>query len=230
MSTLDRTKAPSLPPLIAGQRLDRAAFHERYTAMPPHTRAELIGGIVCMPSPTSAEHGDDNGPVFVWLEYYAEHTPGVRANLGSTILLDDLGEPQPDASLRILPDHGGRTRTEGGFIAGAPELVVEVARSSRRIDLGAKKADFERAGTPEYIGFELDPDRVHWFLLHDGRFVPLLPGPDGIYRSKVFPGLWLDPAALVSGNRARLRAVVDQGCATPEHAAFAARLAGGGAP
>jgi hypothetical protein len=66
---------------------------------------------------------------------------------------------------------------------------------------------------------------VYWFVLRNGRFAELPPGPDGIYRSEVFPGLWLDPQALLQGNRRRLRAVVELGCATPEHAAFVARLA-----
>ncbi len=41
----------------------------------------------------------------------------------------------------------------------------------------------------------------------------------------MFPGLWLDPIALLEGDMRWLRSVVDQGCATPEHAAFVARLA-----
>ena len=229
MSTVDRplpaTPATPLPPLVPGQRLDRATFHERYAAMPPRTRAELIGGIVNMPSPMSLDHGDENGPVFIWLDYYGEYTPGVRPNLGSSLLLDNLGEPQADCSLRILPEHGGQVRHEGGYIVGAPELIVEIARSSRRIDLGPKKADYERAGAREYVVFELDPDRVHWFILRAGRFEPLPPGPDGLFRSEVFPGLWLDPVAVFAGDRVRMRAAVDRGVATPEHAAFVARLA-----
>ncbi|MGP0067659.1 MAG: hypothetical protein ACLQGP_29195 [Isosphaeraceae bacterium] len=77
----------------------------------------------------------------------------------------------------------------------------------------------------EYIVRAIDPDEVLWFTLRKGRFVDLKPGPDGIYRSEVFPGLWLDPAALLIGDTRRLRAVVDLGCATPEHAAFVAKLA-----
>jgi Uma2 family endonuclease len=224
MSTLDRPPSMKLPPLAAGQRLDRATFHERYAAMPPNTRAELIGGIVHMPSPMSSDHGDDNGPVFIWVDYYAENTPGIRSNLGSSLLLDDLGEPQADVSLRVLPEFGGQVRHEGGYIVGAPELVVEIAKSTRKTDLGEKKADYERAGVREYIVVELEPDRIHWFIRRGDRFETLLPGPDALFRSEVYPGLWLDPAALFAGDRRRLRAVVDQGLATPEHADFVARL------
>jgi hypothetical protein len=53
----------------------------------------------------------------------------------------------------------------------------------------------------------------------------LRPGPDGIYRSKVFPGLWLDAEAIFSEDLDRLIEVLEQGLATPEHAAFTAKLA-----
>ena len=225
MSTVDVPRKTTTPPLVAGQRLDRATFHERYEAMPPATRAELIGGIVHMPSPLSRDHADENVPPVVWLDYYAEHTPGVRGGINASIFLGDYGEPQPDCALRILPECGGRTRHAGEFIAEAPELIVEIAKSSRRIDLGPKKADYESAGCPEYLVVAIDPHLVHWFVLRDGRFAPLAPGPDGIYRSQVFPGLWLDADALFAGDRPRLRRVVDRGIATPEHAEFVAMLA-----
>ena len=56
MSTIDRSTPVASPPLVAGQRLDRVTFHERYERMPPNTRAELIGGVVYMPSPLSYDH------------------------------------------------------------------------------------------------------------------------------------------------------------------------------
>jgi hypothetical protein len=71
----------------------------------------------------------------------------------------------------------------------------------------------------------MEPDEVLWFKLRQGRFIELPAGPDGIYRSEVFPGLWLDPQALISGDTRRLRAILDMGCASPEHASFIARLA-----
>ncbi|MFI5459734.1 MAG: hypothetical protein ACHRXM_30280 [Isosphaerales bacterium] len=37
--------------LVEGQRLDQPTFHALYEAMPPGTQAELINGVVLMPSP-----------------------------------------------------------------------------------------------------------------------------------------------------------------------------------
>ena len=48
-----------------------------------------------------------------------------------------------------------------------------------------------------------------WFVLRKVRLFDLPIGSDEIYRSESFPGLWLDPAALLRGDTRHLRAVVD---------------------
>jgi hypothetical protein len=230
MSTGERAKRKTFLPLEPGQRLDRPTFHERYEAMPPDTRAELVGGVVYMPSPSSNDHGEQNNDVGGWLFHYKRFTPGVRSPNDATVILDELAELQPDCQLRIPFELGGQTQLdESRYITGAPELIAEIARSSRSFDLKQKKADYERAGVVEYVVVELDPDRIHWFTRRGTRFVQMRPGPDGIYRSNVFPGLWLDPAALYSQDLDRLIQVLEQGLATPEHAAFVAKLAAAGA-
>lgn len=216
---------PGLPPLVEGQRLDQRTFHALYKAMPPGTRAELINGVVSMPSPVGTSHSRAHHASSAWLNYYQEHTPGVDGLDNASTALGLKSEPQPDLTLRILPECGGRTRDEGGIVAGVPELLAEISHTTRYIDLGPKLEDYERVGVQEYVVRTVEPDAVYWFVLRDGRFVQLQPGPDGIYRSEVFPGLWLDPQALIRGDRRRLREVIERGCATPEHATFVARLA-----
>ena len=211
--------------LVEGQRLDQPTFHSLYQAMPPGTRAELIDGVVHMPSPAGIEHGEAQVPVIVWLSYYAENTPGVREMDNVTTILGWKSEPQPDGVLRILPAAGGRTWDVEGFIHGAPELVAEVAKATRFVDLGPKLSDYERGGVQEYVVRAIDPDQIYWFGQEDGALKKRRLDDDGLYRSVVFPGLWLDPVALVEADTRRLRAVVDLGCATSDHAGFVARLA-----
>jgi hypothetical protein len=104
-------------------------------------------------------------------------------------------------------------------------LVVEIAKATRYVDLGPKLNDYERAGVLEYVVRTFDPDEIYWFAQEQGALIQRPIGDDGLYRSSVFPGLWLDPAALLGGDTRRLQAVVDMGCAAQEHTAFVARLA-----
>ncbi len=141
-----------LPPLEAGDHLDQAAFHARYQAMPSAYRAELIGGVVFVPSPLSLEHGVYHALVMTWLGSYWVETRGTRAWDNATAILDDTSEPQPDSALIIDPAYGGQTSvSEDGYATGPPELIVEVASSSASIDLHAKRRAYEQAGVLEYV-------------------------------------------------------------------------------
>jgi hypothetical protein len=218
------TTSPAPDTLIEGQRLDQPTFHALYEAMPPGTRAELIDGVVYMPSPVGPAHGIAHVPVIVWLAYYAEQSAGLEVMDNTTTILGWKGETQPDALLRILPEYNGRTRIEEGYLHGPPELVAEVSKATRYVDLGPKKAEYERAGVLEYVVRAIEPDEIYWFVQEQGMLVRKPIDDDGLYRCTVFPGLWLDQVALLKGDTRRLRAVVDLGCATPEHNAFLARL------
>jgi Uma2 family endonuclease len=227
MSTVDRRPPapPTIPLLVDGQRLGQAEFMRRYELTPPGFTAELIGGVVHVASPLSRPHGRGSLVLTTWLGVYYSRTPGVEGLENATTVMDDLGVPQPDAQLRILPECGGQTRDEGQYVGGAPELIVEVGKSSRLFDLGAKRADYERAGVREYIVVTINPDDVHWHTRRGKKLVKVRPDHDGLYRSKVFPGLWLDPVALLNGDIAAVLATLDRGLASPEHAAFVAQLA-----
>src|SRR5262249_23607221 len=97
------------------------------------------------------------------------------------------------------------------YIEGAPELVAEVATSSVSYDLGKKLNVYRRNGVREYVVWRVLDRQVDWFVNRDGRFGPLPPSADGIFRSTVFPGLWLAPAALVQGEKAVVKAVLQRG-------------------
>lgn len=229
MSTVEErstvTATTDAPLLFDGQRLGRDEFMRRYELTPPGFKAELIGGIVHVASPLSVPHGSGSFDVTTWLGLYRARTPGVQGLNDTTTLMDDLGVPQPDSQLRILPECGGQSRDEGDYVGGAPELVAETARSSRKLDLGGKRDDYERAGVREYVVVALDAKEVHWHVRRGDRLVRIDPDPDGLHRSAVFPGLWLDPAALLNRDMAGVLTTLERGLATPEHAAFVARLA-----
>jgi len=176
-------------------------------------------------SPLKPRHGRYSVRIIRWLGEYEEATPGTEVLDNTTNILGPDSEPQPDGSLLILPECGGQTREDRkGYLHGAPELIAEIGSSTESIDLHAKKADYEKAGVREYIVVALRTEKVFWFVRRRGKFKDLVAGPDGIYRSEIFPGLWLDPSALLRRDSRRLLAVLRQGLASPEHAAFVAKL------
>ncbi|MBI3466414.1 MAG: Uma2 family endonuclease [Planctomycetes bacterium] len=215
---------PELPPLTNGDHLDQPTFHARYEAMPADFRAELIEGVVIVSSPQSTLHGIVQRIVNGWLWYYEVHTPGTQGAMNFTNILGMRSEPEPDCGLWIAPAFGGRTRPVGKYTAGPPELLAEVSLSSEAYDLHSKKRDYERAGVLEYLVVMLREQRVVWFVLRDGRYAEMPPDSDGIYRSTVFPGLWLDPQALLSQDSPKLLETLHRGLADPSHQAFIDRL------
>jgi Uma2 family endonuclease len=229
--SVDRLVKPSaprdvIPPLVDGDRLTRDEFERRYDAMPGLKKAELIEGVVHMPSPVRYDqHSSPHSSLVGWLWVYRAGTPGVGSAADGSIRLDDDNMPQPDAFLFIRPERGGRVRiSEDDYIEGGPELVAEVSASSASYDLGEKQAVYLRYEVCEYIVWRVLDRAIDWFVRRDGQYERLEPGDDGILRSQVFPGLWLDPAAMIGGDSARVLAMVQQGIASEEHADFVARL------
>src|SRR3954470_15933773 len=92
-STPSRPGPTDLPPLEAGDRLDQPTFHARYEAMPSAFRAELIEGIVHVPSPLKAKHGGPHGKAMVWAGFYESRTPGTLAFDNTTHILGEDSEP-----------------------------------------------------------------------------------------------------------------------------------------
>jgi Uma2 family endonuclease len=213
----------AIPPLYNGDRLTQAEFHRRYEAMPEDVKAELIGGVVYMSSPLRRPHGTYHFKLSLVLGLYEAATPGTEGGDNMTTILDNEREPQPDLLLRILTEYGGQSHyNDDEYLVGAPELAVEVAHSTESIDLGGKRLDYLRTGVLEYLVVCLRERAIHWFHFPSRR--KLRPDKQGVWRSKVFPGLWLDGPALFARDSARLMAAVQQGVADPEHAAFVARL------
>jgi Uma2 family endonuclease len=107
-------------------------------------------------------------------------------------------------------------------VEGAPELLAEIAHSTRAIALHQKRDDYERAGVIEYLVLCIEERELRWFHFPSGEM--LTPNRRGVSRSRVFPGLWLDVPALLERDTPRLAATVRRGLASREHASFVRRL------
>lgn len=215
-----------VPFLEQGDHLSREEFERRYESMPGVKKAELVEGVVHMPSPTRAEHhGSPHFDLIIWLGMYKVSTPGVRGCDNCTVRLDHANEFQPDALLYIEPDCGGAIKlSDDDYLEGAPELVAEVAASTASLDLKTKLQVYCRNGVKEYLVWRVADGVMDWFILRQSQYESLSVGPDGIGKSEIFPGLWLAASALTQHNMNAVLQVLQQGLASPEHAAFVQTL------
>lgn len=92
--------------------------------------------------------------------------------------------------------------------------MVEVSQGTRVRDLVDKRADYQRHGVSEYLVLVVEESHAIWFIREEsGRFVELSPA-NGIFQSRVFPGLWLDPEALFQLDYKRTMATLNEGLAS----------------
>lgn len=221
-------RALKVPPLENGDRLTREEFEQRYLGMPHVKKAELIEGMVHVPSPVSHDYHGEQHTTLTWLlQHYVVFTPGTFASDNTTVKLDNENELQPDVFLAVRPECGGSVRIDRkGYVNGAPELVAEVSGSTVSIDLGKKLGVYEGHKAREYLVWRVYEDAIDWHVLTRGKFALLSPDPaDGLLKSRVFPGLWLDAAAMLGNNLAAVLAALTRGLESPEHKAFVAKLA-----
>jgi Uma2 family endonuclease len=215
-----------LPPLESGDRLGAAEFLRRYEEMPQVKKAELIEGIVYMPSPVRFSHGAPDSLIQGWLVYYSARTAGTEAAGNVTVRLDAENVPQPDALLRLLPECGGQTRLDAAdYLEGPPELIVEIAASSVAIDLHDKLRAYRRAGVREYLVWRVLDGQFDWFVLENDEYRPNAPDAQHVIRSPHFPGLALAVDALLARDSAKVLDVLQSSLQDAAHAAFAAQLA-----
>jgi Uma2 family endonuclease len=218
------TKSLNIPPLENGDRLTRSEFERRYQAMPNHQKAELIAGIVYVASPLRiTQHGNPHARIMTWLGSYWVVTPGVELGDNSTVQLDQYNEPQPDALLRIQTG-GQSTVNNDGYVEGAPELIVEIAASTVSLDLHQKLEIYQLHQVQEYLVWRVEDEQLDWFQLQQGKYLKLQTDIEGILYSQMFPGLWLDQNALLTGNLAKVLRVLQKGLASGEHQSFVEKL------
>lgn len=211
-------------PLLAdGMRLPLEEFLRRWEQMPEVKFAELINGVVRMPSPVSDDYSSPHGVVAGLAFAYQAATPGCRLNLDGTYRLGpDL--PQPDVALRLLPEYGGRaTIGADRLVYGPPEFAAEVSLSSALKDLTEKHELYRTAGIPEYLVVLPTRAELRLYQLRGGDY-HTKPADAGVLKSDVFPGLWFDTAAVLALDAAAAAAAVQRGLASAEHAAFVQQL------
>jgi hypothetical protein len=89
--------------------------------------------------------------------------------------------------------------------------------------LGAQASRCPQSG-PETRASRERQRVVRWFVLQDGTYRAVGVDARGLFKSTVFPGLWLDAPALLRHDIRQVMATLQHGIETPEHAAFVQQL------
>ncbi len=66
---------------------------------------------------------------------------------------------------------------------------------------------------------------IRWHRLTTKGYQRVSPNAAMIWKSKVFPVLWLDGKAMLANEAAKVLATLQEGSHSPEHAAFVKKLA-----
>jgi Uma2 family endonuclease len=192
--------------LEAGDHLSREEFHRRYLARPDIKKAELLDGVVYMPSPIRIRHhARPHGFVVAWLGQYVASASDVILAPNGSVYLDGQDEVQPDAFL-WRPEPGGPILTDDDYLEGAPQLVVEISASTATYDLHVKKEAYRRNGVREYVVWRVLDEAIDWFRLQDGQYALIAPDAEGVVESEQFPGLRLHVASMLAGDLAAVLA------------------------
>jgi Uma2 family endonuclease len=78
------------------------------------------------------------------------------------------------------------------YLDGPADLVIEIVSSeSVGRDRGDKFYEYAEGGVPEYWLIDPQRQRVDFYRLVEGEYIPLLTGKEGKYESQVIPGFWL---------------------------------------
>jgi Uma2 family endonuclease len=205
------SRSPAPVELENGDHLAVGEFLRRYEAATHVKKAQLIEGIVHMPSPVRADlHGEPDGLIQGWLFSYSLKHPHLRSYPNTTLVLDGDNAPQPDAILCSQPTAKGRVwLNEKGYLCGAPELICEITSSSSAVDLHEKKRAYARAGVSEYIVWLTAEKKVLWLALGSDGYAPLKADAKGKITSAIFPSLILNTKALLKLDRAKVIAALE---------------------
>jgi hypothetical protein len=217
------TVAEQVQPLCQGDNLDRDEFMRRWEALPEIKKAELIGGIVYMPSPILVDHGDADVNVAGWLMVYEVATPGRASGHNTTAYLLDA-VPQPDlrlVSFRTMAGHPG--------LRGNSCTVLRSwwPRYPRQVHPVTCTKSWNFTGTPtsrNMSRFCSTSGKLRWHVLEGREYQVVEPDGDGIHRSRTFPGLWLDKGAFLQGDMRKVLDTLEEGLGSPEHQEFVRRL------
>jgi Uma2 family endonuclease len=175
----------------------RMTYEEFLDWLDDEKHAEWVDGEVVWMSPISKQHQSLLSFLMVLLTLYLEARP-----LG-TLLFEPF-------QMKTGPDLPGRApdllfvatenlhRLQPSYLNGPADIVVEiVSPDDPDRDRVMKLAEYERGGVREYWLLDQPRQEARFYERgEDGKYRLIPVGDDGVFRSGVLPGCWLEVAWL----------------------------------
>ena len=202
-----------IPPLENGDQLTLQEFMRRYEAMPESIeQSSSKESYLWARLFAHTHHGRPHGWLGNIVTTYG-NADAIDFSDNSTVKLD----PQQCATARllhVLTVGARRTRqrsmttvTSTGLRILLPKLLPPRRASTCTPNLKA----YQKNGVREYVVWRVIDEAVDWFVLENSQFQPLKADENGVYRSRAFPGLWLNVPALLRRDAEQLWATLDSG-------------------
>lgn len=182
-----------LEKLTDESRATKISYREFLRRDQDDAHVEWIDGKVVPMAPVSDEHQDIAGFLLALLRPFAE-TSGlgvIRHDPFQMKTAPDLPGRAPDL---IFIAKRNISRLRKNHLEGPADLAIEIISvGSRGVDRGEKFFEYEQGGVREY--WLIDPLRKEadfYQLSRDGHFRLIPADENGIYRSSVLKGLWIE--------------------------------------
>jgi Uma2 family endonuclease len=94
---------------------------------------------------------------------------------------------QPDL---MFVSNANASKVKKQFVQGTADLIIEIiSPESRTRDKGDKFYEYEQAGVKEFWLIDADRKRAEFYTLGDDGFFNFILAENGVYASKVLPGM-----------------------------------------
>jgi Uma2 family endonuclease len=176
-------------PVLARERL---TYEEFMAFCNEDMKADLIDGVIFLQTPASMAHERLFRFLLQVLAAYVA-SRGLGEVLGSrtAVRLESGHVYEPDL---LFVSHKKVNIIKEQGVDGAPDLVVEILSAGTYFhDTGIKREVYERSGVRElWLIDPYGPEGTEVLRREEesGRFVAI-EAEEGVYRSRVIPGLWL---------------------------------------
>jgi Uma2 family endonuclease len=171
--------AEQLQEVLAAERIRRQQF---YDDISPEDKWEFINGEVIMHSPATDRHTAVRARIERLIFHYI-HPRGLGLVRGEKTLVSfTRNDYEPD--IIYFAPALARTLKPDQWKYPIPNLIVEVlSPSTRKLDRGVKKDDYEAHGVSEYWIVDPKADTIEQYVLADGEYVLAANLSDGSFKS-----------------------------------------------